>query len=124
MKILIDVEDSLLGKALNECETQNVSFDRFVTDALRNAIDELIEAEDKSTVADTVAKAIEAARAILPGNTFHLDDICSPDDWSALNGGERKILGKAFRKAVETGSPAIARHIGRTSGNKAIYERV
>ena len=124
MKILLDVEDSLLGKALSECETQNLTFDKLVADALRNALDEPAETDERSTVADTVAKAIEAARAIPAGSTFHLDDICSPDDWSALNGGERKILGKAFRKAVETGSPAIARHVGRTSGNKAIYERV
>ena len=66
---------------------------------------------------------VQRAVGIPVGVEFHLDDVCDKADWEALTPGERKILGKSFRKAVESHIPQIAEHVGRTSGNKAIYRR-
>jgi hypothetical protein len=58
------------------------------------------------------------------GSEFKLIDLCTDEDWEALSGGERKSLGKGFRKAVEGMSLPIAKYVRRTSSNKAVYKRV
>jgi hypothetical protein len=64
------------------------------------------------------------ARALPAGKEFHLSELCPGAEWEALTSGERKILGKRFRGAVEASTPPIARHVGRTSNNQAIYRRI
>lgn len=125
MKTCIEVDDLLLAKVLSECVERSVSFERFLIDALRDAVEDHGTSDEREAdIPALVAMAVTNASALAVASTFHLDDICPPDAWRMLNVGERKIFGKAFRKAVEGSSPQIALHVGRTSGNKAIYERV
>lgn len=125
VKACIEFDDALLAKALSECVERKINFEAFVEGAVRDALD----APDESSARDfdisgIVARAVEQASALASDSIFHIDSVCPFDDWNALNGGERKIFGKAFRKAVEGSTPRIAIHVGRTSGNKAIYQRV
>lgn len=125
MKACVEVDDALLAKALNECVERKVDFEAFVEEAIRAALDEPDENDAKDVdITGIVARAVDHASSLPPDTTFHTDDVCLPDDWKALNAGERKIFGKAFRKAVEGSLPQVAIHVGRTSGNKAIYKRV
>ncbi len=125
MKAFIEFDEVLLAKVLNECIDRKIGFEAFVMAAIRDALD---EPEDSGArefdIAGIVAKAVALATMLAPGSEFHTDSVCPPADWNALNSGERKIFGKAFRKAVEGSTPPVAQHAGRTSGNKAIYKRV
>ena len=124
MKVFVEFDEVLLSKVLNECAEQKVEFEVFVMAAIREKLE---EPEDSGArdfdVAKTVAKAVAIASELATDSEFHIDSICPPSDWNALNSGERKIFGKAFRKAVEGSNPPVAVHVGRTSGNKAIYRR-
>ncbi|WP_438395268.1 hypothetical protein [Caballeronia sp. DA-9] len=125
MKACIEFDDALLAKALSECIERKINFDAFIEEAIRDALDEPDESDARDLdITGIVARAVDHARALPADATFHTDGVCLPDDWKALNAGERKIFGKAFRKAVEGSTPQIAVHVGRTSGNKAIYKRV
>ena len=125
MKTFFEFDDALLAKALSECVERKIDFEAFVEGAIRDALDEPDENDARDLdLTGIVARAVDQARSLAPESTFHTDSVCLPDDWKALNAGERKIFGKAFRKAVEGSTPQIAIHVGRTSGNKAIYKRV
>jgi hypothetical protein len=125
MKVFFEFDEALLAKVLNECVEQKVEFEEFVMTAIREALDEPEDGGARDfDIAGMVARAVAFARELAPGSEFHLDSVCPRSDWDGLNSGERKIFGKAFRKAVEGGNPLVARHAGRTSGNKAIYRRV
>ncbi|AQG97615.1 hypothetical protein A9R05_01265 [Burkholderia sp. KK1] len=125
MKACIELDDALLAKALSECVERKLNFEAFIEEAIRDALDEPGENDTREPdITGIVARAVDHARSLAPDITFYTDRVCPPDDWKALNAGERKIFGKAFRKAVEGSSPQIAIHVGRTSGNKAIYKRV
>ncbi|WP_137175937.1 DUF1413 domain-containing protein [Massilia sp. HP4] len=125
MKVSIELDDALLARALSNCVERKVEFEAFIAAAIREALDdpEVSDAEDVD-ITGAVARTVAFASELAPGSEFHIDDVCPPSDWTALNSGERKIFGKAFRKAVEGSLPAVAVHVGRTSGNKAIYRRV
>ena len=125
MKAFIEFDDALLAKVLNECVDRKVGFEAFVMGAIRDALDEPDDSGARDLdISGIVTRAIERAGALASDSTFHIDSVCPSDEWNALNAGERKIFGKAFRKAVEGNVPQIAVHVGRTSGNKAIYRRV
>jgi len=125
MNARIELDDALLAKALSECVERKINFEAFVEEAIRAALDEPGENDARDLdITGIVARAVDHARSLPPDSTFHTDGVCLPDDWKALNAGERKIFGKAFRKAVEGSTPQVAIHVGRTSGNKAIYKRV
>jgi hypothetical protein len=123
-KLIIEIDDSLLSKALMESQEQEVSLDTFINEALTAALAEPIAQPRKTVSIDTILQnAVEQAKSLKVGTKFLLADICSFEDWESLSSGERKSLGKGFRKTVEGSEPQIAEHVGRTSGNKAIYRR-
>jgi Arc/MetJ family transcription regulator len=125
MKALIEIDEVLAAKVFNECVVRSVEFEAFVVGALRDALDEPGDSTTRDfDMAGIVAKAVERASVLASESIFHIDSVCPSDEWKALNAGERKIFGKAFRKAVEGSTPQIAVHVGRTSGNKAIYQRI
>jgi hypothetical protein len=123
VKVFIEFDEGLLAKVLTECVDRKIEFDAFVIGAIRDALNEPDDSCTKD-LTGVVGKAVEQASGLAVDSTFHIDSVCPPDEWNALNAGERKIFGKAFRKAVEGSTPQIAVHVGRTSGNKAIYRRI
>ena len=124
-KLMIEIDDSLLSKALIESEEQQVSLDIFINEALRATLIEPNPPARRSISIETMLRnAVEGVKARVIGTEFNLFDICAIEDWEALSSGERKSLGKNFRKAVEGAESPIAKYIGRTSSNKAIYRRI
>ena len=69
-----------------------------------------------------INQAIQNAGEKVSGDEFHINDVCSDQVWEQLSSGERKRLGRLFRKEIE--SKKIAKFLRRTTGNKAIYERL
>lgn len=125
MKVFIEFDDALLAKVLNECVDRKMGFEEFVIGAIRDALDEPDDSSARDfDITGIVTRSVERASALASDSTFHIDRVCPSDEWNTLNAGERKIFGKAFRKAVEGSTPQIAVHVGRTSGNKAIYRRI
>lgn len=125
-KLVLEIDDALLSRALIDSQEQEISLDTFVSEALNSALASPTPAPVQRVVNvnDVIASAVDRARAQALGSEFMLIELCDNEDWEALSGGERKSLGKGFRKEVEGMNPPIAEFVRRTSSNKAVYKRV
>jgi hypothetical protein len=121
-QITIEINDSLLSKAIIESQAKKVSLSDFINNSLETILREPPEV-NKISVAEILQNTIERVKELESGKTFLLVDMCKKENWNALNSGERKQFGKIFRKEVEDGQELIAKHIDRTTSNKAIYQR-
>lgn len=87
------------------------------------------QAEDAGTppvavdIEAVIKDACQKAQALPKEKRFHLTDLIGEELWQAIGTGERRAMGKTFRALMEQSEPKIARHVGRTSTNLAIYER-
>ena len=124
-KLVIEIEDATLAAALVESQDQQVSLDTLINETLRVTLSEskapVLKAVD---IDEILANAISRAKSLTEGSQFLLADLVPAVEWELIGSGERKSLGKGFRKAVEGATPQLARHNGRTSSNKAIYVRM
>ncbi len=124
-QIIIEIDDSLLSASLIESQEQQISLDTFINEAIKSTLAEPNSPIQKPISIDGILKnTVECAKQKAIGEEFLLVDICTNEDWNSLSSGARKSLGKEFRKSVENTVPQIAKHVGRTSSNKAIYKRV
>lgn len=124
-QIIIELEDSLLSASLIESQEQQISLDLFINEAIKSMLTEPnLPIQKPIKIEDILENTVECAKRKVTGEEFLLVDICTNDNWNSLSSGERKSLGKEFRKAVENATPQIARHVRRTSSNKAVYQRV
>jgi len=122
-RLIIEIDDLTLSKALLESQEQEVSLDVFINETLAAMLAEQKSATNKPLSADEILQnAVKRAKDIPVGEQFTLVDLCV-EDWEILSSGDRKRLGKEFRKAVENSKPITAEHIGRTSSNKSLYKR-
>jgi len=123
-KVLIEIDDGVLMGALAESQEQQLILDKYVEQVLRRA-----QAEEAGTppvavdINAVIEDACQKAQARPQGNRFHLTDLIGEDLWQAIDTGERRAMGKTFRARMEQSVPKIAKHVGRTSANLAIYER-
>ena len=123
--LLFAIDDSLLSSALLASANRNVALDFFIAEAIRSALEKPgLPLRNSVKIDDILQNALRIVQSKRRGERFFLKDICDAQDWERISGGERKSLGKSFRKAVESSNHPIARHVGRTSSNQAIYERV
>lgn len=125
-EILVKIDDATLLRALTESQEQEVSIDVFICDALNNSLAEpsSLSLRKPVNVEALIESAVEAACMKPSGVEFMLIDLVTNEAWEALSGGERKSLGKGFRKAVEARVPAVAEFVRRTSSNKAVYKKI
>ena len=125
--LIVEIDDALLSKSLIDAQEQEIPLDKFISDALSVALTSPLTPSTNHkavNVESVINSAVEGARRKDKGTEFMLVDICAGEDWDALSGGERKSLGKGFRKAVEGITPPIAEFVRRTSSNKAVYKRI
>lgn len=125
-KLIVEIDDALLSRALIESQDQEISLDTFISESLKTTLESSSPIPIRKTVniEDVIASAVKQVRTREINSEFLLIDLCSNEDWEALSSGERKSLGKGFRKEVENMQPPIAKYIRRTSSNKAVYKRV
>ena len=126
--LFLNVDDSLLSRALLNSQEQGISLEAWVHEALKAAsLSQAPDAPHKTVNVDSlISRLLEKARAVNIKGEFTLNELCDDSDWNTLTSGERKSLGKAFRKALEDthSHPPIARFVRRNSANKAIYQRI
>lgn len=123
-KLIISIDENLLASALRAALEQSQTLDAFITESIRAALSTDSAPAEKADLDVLLASLVESAKAKKTGERFYMDGLCTPDQWTSLNPGARKSLGKEFRKMVENPTAPIANHEGRTSGNKAIYRRI
>ena len=122
---LVNLPEPLLARMLAETQARGTTMETFIAEAIAQALTTPEFTERKVvSVKAVLAGLVDEAQKIRPGETFLVKDLCNPDDWNSLSAGERKNLGKSFRKKVEDKLKPIAKWVDRTSGNQAIYERV
>lgn len=124
-QLLIELSDELLAKALVESQEQQIELNMFIHEALLHYLGEENLPKRVSIGIETIiANAVTKVKDFQVGDEFMLHDICTETDWNSLGSGERKKLGRIFRKTVEDNAPPIANWIRRTSGNKAVYKKL
>jgi hypothetical protein len=125
-KIIVEFDDAQLLRALMESGAQRISLDSFISQALDAALENPnpVSQEPPVNVDDLIASALDRVHAIERGKEFFLSDVCADAAWQTLTGGERKSLGKMFRKAVECNTPPLAKYVRRASNNTAVYVRL
>ena len=125
----ITLSDSILAAALTEATTRNIPLEVFIESAIRGAISSptvqpSLQPNRTDNIETLLQSAVSAARSKPAGTKFFVQELCNPQDWESTTPGERKVLGKKFRKIVECQDDWIAKHIDRTASNQAIYQRV
>lgn len=117
----ITLEDNVLREALVEAQKRGITLDEFVDYALSEAVKMNDSAQLPS---NPVGTTVDRAKALKKGNHFSVPELWEETEWERLPSGVRKSIGKNFRRIVEDPNAPIARHIGKTQTNQAIYERV
>lgn len=117
MLVSIQIKDDLLLALLTQAKKNGSTLEVAIDDILRDAIDDP-DLESKSLGA-FLHEAICGVEAIKEMAEFSLDDVLGYENWNRLGGGDRKSLGRSFRKEVER--LGIAVWLRRNSANKAIY---
>lgn len=117
MLVNIQIKEDLLLALLTQARKNGSTVEVVIDEILRDALDDP-DLESKSLGA-FLALAIDGVDAIENMAEFSLDDVLGYEEWNRLSGGDRKSLGRSFRKEVER--LGIAVWLRRNSANKAIY---
>lgn len=117
MNVTFNIQDDLLASIISRAQEAGVSAENTIDDLLREALEQPLP--ESTLVESLLAEAIERTQSVGAGSEFSLDNLLDFDAWSSMSGGERKSLGRRFRKQVE--GEGIAVWLRRNSGNKAIY---
>jgi hypothetical protein len=127
-KLIIEINDSLLAKALIESKEQQVDLDSFINGILIDIFaDTDLPTQNRINVDYILQKAISQVQIMLKGKEFNLVEISDIDDWNELSNRERQQIGRNFRAEVEgkTNNKAIAQHMGFVKNSrKALYKRI
>ena len=120
-KLIMDIETAVIGGLATECEKQGITIDAYANQLLKAALlgPHAPPTTTNIDIGELLNQAVARTKKLPIGREFNLEDLFSNDEWDALQSGERKSFGRRFKKAVAH----LADHIGRTSGNKAIYKR-
>ena len=114
MQVILDIKEDLLKVLLN---ISDGDLETFIDEVLREHID-APGIEDRG-IDLFLNLAIEGVSKINKMTEFSIDDVLSNEEWRRLSPGQRKSLGRSFRK--ELTRLGIASWLRRDSANKAIY---
>lgn len=117
MLVNIQIKEDLLLALLTQARKNGSTVEAAIDDILREALDDP-DLENQSLGA-FLHEAIRGVETIEKDAEFSFDDVLGDANWNRLSGGERKSLGRSFRKEVER--LGIAAWLRRNSANKAIY---
>ena len=122
VNVMIELDERVLTGILIQAKEFNINLNTHIENVLNSAMLKPIEPKTPLILDSIINQAIQNAGKKVSGDEFHINDVCSDQVWEQLSSGERKRLGRMFRKEVE--SKKIATFLRRTTGNKAIYERL
>lgn len=122
VNVMIELDERVLAGILIQATELNINLNTHIENVLNSNMLKPIEPKTPLILDSIINQAIQNAGKKISGDEFHINDVCSDQVWEQLSSGERKRLGKLFRKEVE--SKKIAKFLRRTTGNKAIYERL
>jgi hypothetical protein len=120
--IQLDLSDEVLSDALVEAKRRAISLDDLVAESLKRISGQngsgVPNSKDTATL---VELALERARARKKGDQFTVPDLFSRDEWQRVTPGNRKTVGKLFRREVAAGKHPIAIFLKRNQVNQAVY---
>jgi hypothetical protein len=122
VNVMIELDERVLTGILIQATELNINLNTHIENVLNSTMLQPIEPKTPLILDSIINQAIQNAEKKVSGDEFHINDVCSDQVWEQLSSGERKRLGRLFRKEVE--SKKIAKFLRRTTGNKAIYERL
>jgi hypothetical protein len=120
--VMIELDERVLAGILIQATELNINLNKYIESILNSTMLKPIEPKTPLILDSIINQAIQNAGEKVSGDEFHINDVCSDQVWEQLSSGERKRLGRLFRKEIE--SKKIAKFLRRTTGNKAIYERL
>ena len=122
VNVMIELDERVLTGILIQATELNINLNTHIENVLNSTMLQPIEPKTPLILDSIINQAIQNAGEKVSGDEFHINDVCSDQVWEQLSSGERKRLGRLFRKEIE--SKKIAKFLRRTTGNKAIYERL
>ena len=122
VNVMIELDERVLTGILIQATELNINLNTHIENVLNSTMLQPIEPKTPLILDSIINQAIQNAEKKVSGDEFHINDVCSDQVWEQLSSGERKRLGRLFRKEIE--SKKIAKFLRRTTGNKAIYERL
>jgi len=121
----ISISDSVLSATLVEAVRRNTPLDAYIEGILKAALSSTaFQPRPSINMEALLQRAVSVAQSKPSGTIFLVKELCNPLDWESTTAGERKVLGKRFRKIVEDPDNRIAQHDHKTSSNQAVYIRV
>ena len=121
MYVSVEMTQNTLAAGLRLAADREEPIDRVFSALLEDIVKRMDEALHTVDLDPVVAEAVVAARNIAAMSEFTLFDVCERNWWLASSPGDRKQLGKVFRRAVETAG--VATWLRRRSDNHAVYRR-
>jgi hypothetical protein len=119
MIVTLDIKDEVLAALLERSSSTSSTVEELLNTLLASALDQpMTETVDHQQV---IKLALTKVQRLPAGQEFTLDDVIDQDAWQIMSTGDRKSLGKAFRKQAE--ASGLAAWSYRNSSNKAIYTR-
>ena len=122
VNVMIELDERVLTGILIQATELNINLNTHIENVVNSTMLQPIEPKTPLILDSIINQAIQNAGEKVSGDEFHINDVCSDQVWEQLSSGERKRLGRLFRKEIE--SKKIAKFLRRTTGNKAIYERL
>ena len=118
LTITVPVKYNALVRLLKQAESEDISVESLVASVLE---DHLAEPQMRMGTPAALELALQRAREKASGEEFSLEDLFSEEEWSRIPG--TRGVGRRFRAAVEDDGDQIARHMRKTTTNKAVYQR-
>lgn len=121
MMITLEFRNDLLAALLERSKAANSNPDELINTLLASALGQPAPEVQSVDPEEVVKLALGKVRELPANQEFTLDDVIDQATWHKMSTGDRKSLGKGFRKQAE--ASGLAKWADRNSSNKAIYIR-
>lgn len=123
-KLIIEIDDLLLTQALLKSQSEQISLDDFIDDALRKILPETnLPTEVVNSIESMLSKAVERANQKKSGERFILRRLFENSEWQTLGTAVNKnAFGRLFRRKIETQETVIL--LDERQGRIAVYEKL
>lgn len=123
-KLIIEIDDLLLSQALSKSQSEQISLDNFIDEALRRILPEInLPDEITAIINKMLLEAVNRANNKNKGDKFILKSLFSEEEWQTLaTTANKHALGRLFRRKIEAQQNVTL--LEQRQGTIAVYEKL